>query len=138
MDGLGPSTLYAQTAQMLRQNGCGWRAGIRLNTQLSLYAIHCHYRRRGTGRGRGQQNRAATPLTGMAADRSGTKAEDGCPTAGGWETRNLMAHKRRLPHRRWLGNQEPHGAQAPAAPPQVAGKPGTPWRASAVCPTAGG
>jgi hypothetical protein len=55
MDGLGPSTLYARTAQTPRQNGFGWRMGIRLNAQLSLYAILCHYRRAGTGRGRETQ-----------------------------------------------------------------------------------
>jgi hypothetical protein len=92
------------------------------------------------------------------------------------ESKNPMARQRRLPHRRWpgkartpwrasagcptaggQGKQEPHGAPAPAAPPQVAresknpmarqrrlphrrwpGKARTPWRASAGCPTAGG
>jgi hypothetical protein len=65
-----------------------------------------------------------------------------CPTAGGrvppvprfWgpgKATDLMARKRRLPHRRWPGapgpallgtgeSHRPHGAQAPSAPPQVA------------------
>jgi hypothetical protein len=80
----------------------------------------------------------------------------------GRETSVLLARKRRLPHRRWpcpvlfafcakwAGNLSPPGAQAPSAPPQVAGsrpfrvlcetggKSQPSWRASAVCPNAGG
>jgi len=42
-------------------------------------------------------SKAGIPASGMPADKSGTEAEGVCPIAGGWETTNPMARKRRLP-----------------------------------------
>src|ERR1035441_3826802 len=102
MDGLGPSTLYARTAQTLRQNGCGRRTGIRLNAQLSLYAILCHYRRRGTGRERGLTAKRASRLPECPLIRMGPRPKASAPPQVVGETTNPMARNRRLPHRRWL------------------------------------
>jgi hypothetical protein len=49
MDGLGPSTLYAQTAHAHLASTTAAGIGVGPRAQFSLDAILCHYRRQRTG-----------------------------------------------------------------------------------------